>query len=555
LSRYFDQKGEEYRKKIALTKDDEAVIDQLLIGVDRLGKASRLDKVKQAYFDTQVDASHLDGCLLFRDAVRSLTGDLGDAPAPNTPEFETFQLDLARHLFGWTCRQVTTLSQQGVFKNFPAHEVLRLGSGDAEDRVRVFLGLLHQSPNELDGCALIVKRQERQDGQAVTRHIPVLAGVLVGKQVYLFDPSRGTPVPGPDGKGVATLQQVKKSADLLKGMPDAPTAAQLGEAELVLRAELSGLAPRMRELQSEMEKQNNRVRLTEDLAERLKRFQAAGVPAKPWADPSRPGFPALTTQRYVENSKGDPRTEYVVHRDKLIPQWAIEAEKDIVSSGVLGYSLLTDFDRQFISLRLEPGGGRDLLVRGTASQAISKLVQTENLLDISLDQFHANLTQVIPRLRDMIVPALRNQSLIIRQLDARLRQTPSGAPDRPQLEQQLNETRRAYDSVWRESNIRSDIVNMNRDWAMPELREHLTYFMGLSKLELAIRSEMRLLRNPKAPWPEDLPRPDEQYASAAEWFRRYEAIVLPTGHGIWLEAVLQHRDFCDKKAQELRTEK
>jgi hypothetical protein len=553
LSTYFDNQGPDYKAKIKLDTADAALVDQLLANLNRTDKAARLDDVKNHYFNTLADASHLDGCLVFRDAARELASNIGEPPASNAPEFQTYQLEITRHMFGWTARQVTTLSHQGNFKNWPAHEILRVGAGDAEDRVRVFLGLAGQSQHDLDACAILVKRQERHDDQVVTRSVPVLAGVLIGKAIYVFDPIHGVAIPGPDGKGVATLDQVRKSPELLKGMKEVPTAAQLTEAEVVLMASLSGMAPRMKVLQTEMEKLNNRVKLTEDLAVRLKRFQDAGVPARPWADTSRPGYPALATHRYVESSKGDPRVEVIVRRDKLIPKWAIDADKEILPAGSTGITLLTDFDRQFIALRLEPGGGRDLIVRGNALQAVMKLNQTESILEKSLDQFHREIGSSLVPIRETQVLGFRHKSREIKQLAAQMMQTPSGSAERARLEQRFNEARAAYDKMWSEQAIRGAIMNMNRDWAMPELREHLIYFMGLAKLELAIRAELRYRRDPKAAWPEDLPRPVEQFASAADWFRRYEAIIVPTGGGIWLAAVSELRQFCDKKVQELRT--
>jgi len=570
LSRYFEQKGETYKKQIVLTPEEEALVIQLLAPLNRadrgdyrVARGARLDDVRHSYFNTLADASHLDGCLMFRDAARALANDLGDPPAPNTPGFQTYQLELAKHLFGWTARQLTTKSQESSIKMrnqqdkneiiyWPAHEVLRLGAGDAEDRVRAFLSLLHQSQYDLDGCAILVKRQERQDDKIVTLHVPVLAGVLIGKSVYLFDPFRGIPVPGPGGQGVATLEQVRKSPELLRGMPDAPTAAQLGEAEVVLLASMCAMAPRMKVLQAELESLNNRVKLAEDLVVRLQRFHAAGIAASPWTDPNRPYFPALTTHRYVETSKGDPRTFRVVPRDRLIPKWALDEDRKIATAGIGGYSLLSDFDRQFIALRLEPGGGRDLLVRGNANQAVSKLAHSESLLERSTDQFHRGKANLMPQIRYGTIPALIRESDRLREMELEYARAEAGSPRQAELAQRLPEVRRAYDSIWREQGVRNDIVNMNREWAMPELREHYTYFLGLAKLELALRAELRLRRNPNAAWPEDLPSPADQFASAAEWFRRYEALVLPTGSGIWLDAVRDYRQFCDQKVHEIK---
>ena len=43
-----------------------------------------------------------------------------------------------------------------------------------------------------------------------------LAGLFSNGQLYLFDMRLGLPIPGPDGKGVATLEQIQKDDSLLR---------------------------------------------------------------------------------------------------------------------------------------------------------------------------------------------------------------------------------------------------------------------------------------------------------------------------------------------------
>ena len=45
-----------------------------------------------------------------------------------------------------------------------------------------------------------------------------LPAVLVGKDLYLFDPVYGLPIPGPDGKGVATLAQATANQRVFEQM-------------------------------------------------------------------------------------------------------------------------------------------------------------------------------------------------------------------------------------------------------------------------------------------------------------------------------------------------
>src|SRR5262249_12684440 len=64
---------------------------------------------------------------------------------------------------------------------------------------RIFLELCSQSG--LTACMLgLVK-----EGESTTQ--PWAAAVLIGDDLYLFDPQLGLAIPGPDRKGIATLNQ------------------------------------------------------------------------------------------------------------------------------------------------------------------------------------------------------------------------------------------------------------------------------------------------------------------------------------------------------------
>jgi len=548
LNSYYDHQGNS--KEIAMPPADEAMLRQMLSEVTGdLAKAGRIDEVKNRLFNTLSDASYLDSCLLFRDAYRALSNDMGEIPSKaNQQAFDDYKLALARHIFGWTMRQVALRTNPTGIKDWPAHEMLRLGAGTAEDRLRVFINLLNQS--DIDSCAVIIKTQARQDNVVENRQVPVLVGVLIGKSVYLFDPYTGQPVPGPTAGTIATYEQLKKQPTLMPARPDAPTATQLAESELVLMTPINALAPRMAILEKNFDDLQINVKLKDDAAERIERFKTAGHTVKAWAAPHRQGFPGLVFQNYSESSKGDPRlTEDVMPHTRLIPEWAQQAEKQIGLTGTQ-QSLYYEFDRLFVRLRLEPAGGRDLLVRGKPHQAIASLSQLENKLDRLLDLFHKEGYSSISQFRESFIKPVLEKYTELRQTLAQANAENKDIRETQELQRRCSDMMLQLQAVWKDQNTKNTVSCLGAEWAIPEVREHITYFMGLSKMELAIRSEMRYLRNPKAPWPKGTPTPAEQYASASEWFRRYEALVIPMKTNLWLDAVkLRHQECNERQAQ------
>jgi hypothetical protein len=555
LNGYFDSLGESYRSQIVVSPEQRSAAEQCLRGSRPFDLARRIDETKSKSFNVLSDASHLDACLLFRDAAQSLVADLGEAPpASDAAATEGYQLDLAKHVFEWSTRQVILKPHAGGFDDHWApHDILRRGYGDPTERLLVFLSILGQT--DLPGCAILVKKQFKEDNLTITRSVPVLAGVLIGKSLYVFDSHQGKAVPAPDGKGIATLTQLQQ-ADQLKTIlgSNGPTPTQLKDAEIVLYCSFPSLAPRMRALEHEFDLQSNQVHLFKDLPAQLARFKAASFSAKPWASEARPGEPALLINNYVTNPLGDLRLAWVRSlRERLIPAWALEADKQIGDPGT-PQSLLYEFDRRFLSLLFEPGGGRDLLVRGKAAQAVAKIAKYENALDRALDMFHGQSAYTVGNFRNYYLENTAKLHLDVAksQSDWRNAQAAS-APSAQirQLESRYLQARMVYESVWKQELFVNMANNLGSEWAMPELREHITYFIGLAKMELALQAERRWKKNPNAPWPVGLPKPAEQFATASQWFGRYEALVLTMNSSNWLDAVKARHAECDQKQAEL----
>jgi hypothetical protein len=81
-----------------------------------------------------------------------------------------------------------------------------------------------------------------------------LPAVVSDKQLYLFDPRLGLPIPGPDGKGVATLEQLRGDDALLRkldveGAPYPLTADAIKKAKVFVVADLFSLTRRAFQLE------------------------------------------------------------------------------------------------------------------------------------------------------------------------------------------------------------------------------------------------------------------------------------------------------------------
>jgi hypothetical protein len=209
---------------------------------------------------TLLDAHHLDTCLLFRDAGHFL--DVESLPA----------LDKATAAFAWVVRQVQLQDREGPM--IPPAYILRRGWGTAHERALVFLTMLDQLG--LDGCMTALPGPKAGDNVR-----PWIPGVLVGKEIYLFDTRLGLPLPGPDRKGIATLSQVRsQGAKLFQSLTsDAKHAYDIAGnqgqgAEVWLAGPLSALAPRMKYLE-DLLSIHNKVYLETDAASLLQKFQDA----------------------------------------------------------------------------------------------------------------------------------------------------------------------------------------------------------------------------------------------------------------------------------------
>lgn len=271
------------------------------LGLDQ----KELAEVENSAF-TPLDAHYLERAFALRDTVAALNID-GLAP-----------LDRVKSAFGWVVRQVRL--QEGEAIAVPPLPVLRRGWGTSGQRDLVFLALLDQLG--VDGCMITLpaagSSQEPRRGW--------VPGARIDHEIYLFDTRLGLPLPGPGGKGIATLAQVRAGLDLrpiLTAQAKYPYDVGPDEsrhAGVQVAYGLSSLAPRMQFLQNYLAG-TERIQLWVDPVARWKRMEAVAGTVQAWNSPADPNNPLRVLRAFLPPDEGgvaqQPFSQLV--RQQLIP--------------------------------------------------------------------------------------------------------------------------------------------------------------------------------------------------------------------------------------------
>ncbi len=213
--------------------------------------------------------------------------------------------DLSRvsALFDWTVRNIQLDSDENAIPHRP-WQTLLFGRGTAEQRAWVFAGLCRQQG--LDVVMLAPSAAAGTDGKSTTKSASAkywLAAVLSEGQLYLFDVRLGLPIPGPGGKGIATLEQVRKDDSLLRQLDleneKYPlTSTGLKNVDIDLVADPFSLSRRASQMETNLSGDNRMILAVtpSKLADRLK--QISGVTTvRLW------GFPFQTLQGQLKIGK------------------------------------------------------------------------------------------------------------------------------------------------------------------------------------------------------------------------------------------------------------
>ncbi len=247
---------------------------------------------------TGLDAAHLVECFYLRDAAATL--DAGGLPAAAKAE----------RALAWVGRQVQRVPM-GTAVPAPPSYTLRRGSGSGLDRAVVFVALCRQ----LDLDAFLVgppaanawTPADPPKGQSPKEPFWAVA-VRDGTSLFLFDPVRGVPVPGPTPGKPATLAEAKANPDLLKpwatdGKGPLPTADEVKSSQLFPAVPLSAVSARMATFQQSAGGELG-VRAAVDWTAMAKAVEACGAAVGPWAPPQFPFTPARSLREFVPVADG-----------------------------------------------------------------------------------------------------------------------------------------------------------------------------------------------------------------------------------------------------------
>jgi hypothetical protein len=470
---------------------------------------------------TLLDGYHLDGAFLLHDAATHALEpeEVGvDLPAPAP-------LERATAAFAWVVREVR-LAEPTVLGRTPPQFVLRRASGTPLERALVYLGLLDQlgtagdvaepkegqaeSPPPLLGCLVFCRDKPTEEPRLWACGV-VLNG---GSDVYLFDPRLGLPLPGANGKGVATLADVCKDASLLKQLdvdaahPYDVTAEQARTAELQLVCSLSSLAPRMAHLQKKL-LPPVRVSLSHDASRELQILKEAAAktegskpPVKIWAEGTRVlrnflppdeggadkgwpgGFPLRELVGFT--NPGDPTRVQIerlqLFRYQLAP-WDVmppqfhDMEKFPYNVG-LGGRVRDGFLAPFAHMMLDPQSPRDRMLRGEFDKAASDLVGMSARMSLHLDKrAEAGTAGELEKEVDAWVDKARHAYA------DQLRAQDKGSPA------SVAAANREVDAIWQEAT--PVVTLLEGASAVPGLAD-ATYLLGLCKHERAEQAQARL---------------------------------------------------------------
>ncbi len=265
--------------------------------IDTLPKKLRsgdwLGRLGDQTFDHDLDGQALREATWLRDVSNSArNGKLDD-------------LTVAEQLFDWTVRNIQLIDDPKqpadvarIMRRTPA-DVLLFGEGTALQRAWVFIGLARQQ--RLDVVLLAVADPDHPDNPR-----PWTAALVHDGQLFLFDCALGLPIPGPDGKGIATLAQAAENEKVLNQLDLDEShhypikSADVGKVFALVEASPGYLSQRMKGLQGQLTGED-RVVLSvapSETAGRLKGIAHVSPDVKLWPLP----FEALAKRQAAEKA-------------------------------------------------------------------------------------------------------------------------------------------------------------------------------------------------------------------------------------------------------------
>jgi len=211
---------------------------------DRLRAGTTPESLGSSVFDAATDIKALRDQRWLADIAASARGDAVE------------DLDIAVNLFRWTVRSLALVSDPPMAATettpgtrwFLPGEILLSGRASPAQRAWIFLELLRHAG--LDGVMLATGDVER----GVRAWIPA---VIADGEAWLFEPTYGMPIAGPEGVGVATARQAAADPAILKRLSFADRsypvqAADIAGLSVLVAADPWSLSRRMRAVDEQL---------------------------------------------------------------------------------------------------------------------------------------------------------------------------------------------------------------------------------------------------------------------------------------------------------------
>jgi hypothetical protein len=295
-----------------------------------------LQELEKPTWNPRNDARHLEDCMLY-SAIASRVAGTGE------------ELTRVGRVFDWIVKQVQLVPAGSLgSRQYPQvvarpYDLLLRGMGTESEgfwaeRGWLFMALCRQLGIDVGLITYtkgnvvepLIANSDQKETSAETgllrssrpnrAPVPWICAALIDGKAYLFDARVGLPVPGPGGKGVATLDQALNDAAVLEQM-DLPGQLPYGTSRASLLASSSKLsilidssqgffAPKMKLLQRELAGKNRTVlyrdpaeqrdHFAQVLGERLGEVKLWGIPAQVELQLfNRPEFVRSTMQTLV----------------------------------------------------------------------------------------------------------------------------------------------------------------------------------------------------------------------------------------------------------------
>ncbi|MFM7150321.1 MAG: tetratricopeptide repeat protein, partial [Gemmataceae bacterium] len=384
-----------------------------LLGLDK----ADLAEWSSANF-TPLDVHYLEERFMLHDAARGLESPfLQSAKSKAKPA----SWERAASAFAWVVRQVRLLptNPAPIYEPpAPPLAVLRRGEGTGLERALVFLALLEQLGLE-EGDDVTYQGVLLFSAKDKNPIEPWACGVIASTepdQIYLFDHRMGLPLPGPAGKGVATLEQARKDPAILDQLRVDKlvydhASSDLASVEMDVVCPVSAAAPRMKLLQDRFLRDRSwqgkplpmqvRVAIAEDVQGTLAKVgKAAGKSDRvvvwkpgsvllrrflpPEEGGSDMGKPFEIRKLVGFTAEDDPSVAQAMTRERLYQLSYVpwEAYPPVFRDPVnfrpdigLGQQLRGIFAAPFVKAMKETGGPRDQMLRGRFNRAIPEMVR------------------------------------------------------------------------------------------------------------------------------------------------------------------------------------